>query len=167
MSGGAAGGLSFPLRRCFRGYHKHLKSSNMLERLNDLGVGEDAHDIDAPADFLLSRQPEEGQGLFDGILCPTCQARIARRPFGEPCGEIGPCLSEIAPVIEPAQLLQAVALLGHALKSDSPDSLVTMTSPSMIAFSTPSSPAPLARSWYFDVQSSPRRVKMRTPTAMK
>lgn len=57
---------------------------------------------------VLSRQPEEGQGLFDGILGPACQARIACRPFGKPCGKISPGLCEIAPVVEPAQFLQAV-----------------------------------------------------------
>lgn len=57
---------------------------------------------------MLSRQPEEGQGLFDGILGPACQARIACRPFGKPCGKISPGLCEIAPVVEPAQFLQAV-----------------------------------------------------------
>ena len=33
-----------------------------------------------------------------------------RRPFGEPGGEIAARLGEIAPVVEPAQLLQAVVV---------------------------------------------------------
>lgn len=57
---------------------------------------------------VLTRQSDESQRLFDGILGPACQSRTAARPFGKPCGEIGLGLGEIAPVVEPAQLLQAI-----------------------------------------------------------
>ena len=68
------------------------------------GIGEDAHDIGATADFLvqplqhvgglevlvvLARQPEEGQRLFDVLLHPAGQARILSRPFGQPGSPLG------------------------------------------------------------------------------
>lgn len=50
---------------------------------------------------------------------PGHQPRIARRPFGQPRGGIG----EIAPVIEPAQLLQAViGVLARQMVERIPDS---------------------------------------------
>lgn len=48
---------------------------------------------------MLARQAKEGQRALDGLLHPTRQSRIAARPFGQPCGEIGLGLGEIAPVI--------------------------------------------------------------------
>ncbi|GLS36973.1 hypothetical protein GCM10010869_25650 [Mesorhizobium tianshanense] len=56
--------------------------------------------------ILPRRQPEEGERLFDVLLDPGGEPGIARRPFGHLCSEIG--LGNVAPVIEPAQLLQAV-----------------------------------------------------------
>ncbi|WP_348629828.1 hypothetical protein [Mesorhizobium sp. M8A.F.Ca.ET.021.01.1.1] len=46
-----------------------------------------------------------------------------------------------------------------------PASFSTMISPSMMALSTSRSPAALAGSRYLAVQSSPRRVKTRTPVS--
>lgn len=82
-----------------------------------LGVGKDAHDVGSAPDLLVeafehvgglqvlvvpARQPEEGQRALDVLLGPCGDPRIAGRPFGEPCGEIGLGLGEIAPVVEPA-----------------------------------------------------------------
>lgn len=60
---------------------------------------------------MLARQAEEGQRAVDGLLHPGRQAGIAARSLGQPCGEIGIGLGEIAPVLEPAQLLQAVVAI--------------------------------------------------------
>jgi transposase len=67
---------------------------------------------------VLARQPEEGQRLLDGLLRPARHARILARPLGQPCGEIDLGLGEIAAVIKPAQLLQAIVavLLGQMVE---------------------------------------------------
>jgi transposase len=67
---------------------------------------------------VLARQPEEGQRLHDGLLRPARHARILARPLGQPCGEIDLGLGEIAAVIKPAQLLQAIVavLLGQMVE---------------------------------------------------
>lgn len=54
---------------------------------------------------------EEGQGLFDCLLDPAGQARIACRPLGEPGREIGLGFVEVAPVVEPPQFLKAVVAM--------------------------------------------------------
>ena len=46
---------------------------------------------------VLARQAEGGQRVFYGFLHPGRQSRVAGRPFGKPCGEIGFGLGEIAP----------------------------------------------------------------------
>jgi hypothetical protein len=91
-----------------------------------LGIWEDPHDISPAADFLveafkhvgrlqvlvmLTWQPEEGQRLFDRLLDPTGQTRIAGRPFGKPGRKISLRLIKVAPIIEPSQLLQAVVTM--------------------------------------------------------
>lgn len=55
---------------------------------------------------VLARQAKEGQRAFDGLLHPVVSQ--AARPFGQPCGEIGLGLGEIAPVVEPSEFLQAI-----------------------------------------------------------
>jgi hypothetical protein len=57
---------------------------------------------------VLARQPEESERALDILLRPRGQPRIAGRPFAEPSGEIGPGLGQLAAVVEPAQLLEAV-----------------------------------------------------------
>jgi hypothetical protein len=60
--------------------------------------------------MVLSRQAVEGEGLLDRLLGPGDEAGIARGPFGDPGGEIAPCLLGRAAVVEPAQLLQAIVI---------------------------------------------------------
>lgn len=60
---------------------------------------------------MLAWQSQEGQCLFDCLLDPTGQARIACRPLGEPGREIGLGFVEVAPVVEPSQFLQAVVAM--------------------------------------------------------
>jgi hypothetical protein len=60
--------------------------------------------------MMLARKPIEGERLFDGFLDPSDELRITDYPFGDPCGEVLAGLLDRAPVIEPAQLLQAVVI---------------------------------------------------------
>ena len=60
---------------------------------------------------MLARQTKEGQRLLDGFLNPGGQARIADRPFSQPGGEIGLRLVEVAAIIEPLKLLQAIVAM--------------------------------------------------------
>src|SRR3546814_3455400 len=55
-------------------------------------------------------QPVEGEGLLDRFLGPVGEPGIFGAPSGEPLGEIGAGLGEVAPVVEPAQFLQAVVV---------------------------------------------------------
>src|SRR3546814_2094034 len=55
-------------------------------------------------------QPVEGEGLLDRLLGPVGEPGIFGAPSGEPLGEIGAGLGEVAPVVEPAQFLQAVVV---------------------------------------------------------
>jgi hypothetical protein len=55
--------------------------------------------------MVLARQPVEGQGLVDIVFDPAGELGIFRRPLGEPGGQIAPRLDEVAPIIQPAQLL--------------------------------------------------------------
>lgn len=58
--------------------------------------------------MVLAWQTKEGLRVLDGLLHPCRQSWVAGRPFGKPCGEIGLGLGETAPVVEPAQFLQAI-----------------------------------------------------------
>ena len=60
--------------------------------------------------MMLTREPVEGQRLFDCFLDPANEFRIAGAPLGDPGGEILAGLLDRAPVIESAQLLQAVVV---------------------------------------------------------
>src|SRR3546814_12619064 len=55
-------------------------------------------------------QPVEGEGLLYRLLGPVGEPGIFGAPSGEPLGEIGEGLGEVAPVVEPAQFLQAVVV---------------------------------------------------------
>ena len=89
------------------------------------GVGKDADDVGAPLDLLvqtfqeigrlqvfvmLAGQPVEGQRLLDVLLDPGTEPGVGRLPFGEPSRQIPPGLGEIAPVVQPAELAQAVVV---------------------------------------------------------
>ena len=58
----------------------------------------------------MQRQSIIGQRLLDVVLDSVAQPRILGLPFGKPCGDVAPHLGEIAPVVEPAQLPQAVVI---------------------------------------------------------
>ena len=58
--------------------------------------------------MVLARQAIKGQRLIDVFFDPAGEFGIFARPFGEPGGEIAARLGEIAPIIKPAQFLQAV-----------------------------------------------------------
>ena len=88
-------------------------------------VGEDAHDAGPPPDFLvealehvgaiemllvLAEQAVEGERLLDRLVDPADELFIADAPFGDPGGEVAAGLLDRAPVIEPAQVLQAVVV---------------------------------------------------------
>ena len=87
------------------------------------GVGKDPDHPRAPLDLLvealkhvralemlvvLARQAVEVQGLADVRFDPVGELGVARRPAGEPRVEVLLGLFEVAPVVEPAQLLAAV-----------------------------------------------------------
>jgi hypothetical protein len=59
---------------------------------------------------VLARQPVEGQRLLDVLLGPAAQLGIGRLPLGEPGREGTSCLGEVAPVVEPPELPQAVVV---------------------------------------------------------
>ena len=60
--------------------------------------------------MVLAGQPVEGEGVLDRFLDPIDELAISVRPFGDPCGEIAAGLLNISPVVEPAQLLQAIVV---------------------------------------------------------
>ena len=60
--------------------------------------------------MVLAGQPVEGERLLDGLFDPSDELRVAGRPFGDPGGKIAAGLLDVAPVVEPAQLLQAVVV---------------------------------------------------------
>jgi hypothetical protein len=87
------------------------------------GVGKDPHDEGAALQLLVQplqhvgrlhmlvvrqRQPVVGQGLLDVILDPACQLGVLALPLGEPGREVAPDLGELAPIVKPAQLHQAI-----------------------------------------------------------
>src|SRR3546814_18966482 len=55
-------------------------------------------------------QQEEGEALLDRLLGPVGEPGIFGAPSGEPLGETGAGLGEVAPAVEPAQFLQAVVV---------------------------------------------------------
>lgn len=70
----------------------------------DLLIASRQHVGACPVPVMLARQTKEGPYPFDVLLDPGAQSRIARRPFGKPCGEI-------AAIVESAELLQAVVAM--------------------------------------------------------
>jgi hypothetical protein len=105
-----------------------VSTASALTRRRQLLVFGKMRDIGAAADFLvealehvrafqvlvmLARQAEECQCWIDVLFGPAGEPGIAGRPFGQPCGKISPCFSQIAPVIQPSELLQAVAVSLH------------------------------------------------------
>src|SRR4029077_10252568 len=60
--------------------------------------------------MVLAGQPVEGEGVLDRFLDPIDELSVAVAPFGDPGGEIAAGLLEVSPVVEPAQLLQAVVV---------------------------------------------------------
>ena len=60
--------------------------------------------------MMLARQAVEGEGFFDCFLDPVDELLIPVFPFGDPCGQVSAGLLDVSPVIEPAQLLQAVVV---------------------------------------------------------
>src|SRR5687768_15983546 len=59
---------------------------------------------------MLPRQPVVGQGLVDVLLHPAGELLVARAPLLQPGGEIGARFTQLASVVDPAQLLQAVVV---------------------------------------------------------
>jgi hypothetical protein len=59
---------------------------------------------------MLRRQPVEGHRVFDMLLDPAAQLRVGGLPLGEPSREVPPGLGEVAPVVQPAQLAQAIVV---------------------------------------------------------
>jgi hypothetical protein len=51
-----------------------------------------------------------GQRLLDVPLDPGAELGVGRLPLGEPGRQVAPGLGEVAPVIEPTQLTQAVVV---------------------------------------------------------
>ena len=90
-----------------------------------LPIGEDAHDVGTPLDLLvyalqhigrfetlmvLARQPVESERLIDRLFDPAGELWVLARPFGEPGREIAARLSEVAAILQPAPLLQAIVV---------------------------------------------------------
>ena len=86
-------------------------------------IGEDAHHVGAPLQFLIEAlehvgrlhmlvmgkgQPIIAQRFLDVFLDPVAELRMLGLPLGQPGGDVAAHLDEFAPVIDPAQLLQAV-----------------------------------------------------------
>jgi hypothetical protein len=59
---------------------------------------------------VLARQPVESQRLLDTLFDPAGQLGIFAGPLGEPGGELAARFAEIAAVVQPTQLLQAVVV---------------------------------------------------------
>jgi len=57
---------------------------------------------------VRERQPVIGQRLLDVLFDPAAQLGVLGMPLGEPGGEVAADLDELAPVIDPTQLLQAI-----------------------------------------------------------
>lgn len=85
-------------------------------------VGEDAHDLRAPLEFLVEpfeevgapevvvvcpRLAVEGPRLLDAFLDPGAELGIPGLPAAEPDVEVPAGLGQVAAVVEPAQLGQA------------------------------------------------------------
>src|SRR5690242_5645948 len=51
-----------------------------------------------------------GQGLLDVVLDPVAQPGVFALPLGKPLNNIAAHLGEIAPIVEPAQLLQTIVV---------------------------------------------------------
>ena len=60
--------------------------------------------------MVLERQAIEGERLLDGLLDPGDELWGAGAPFGDPGRQISAGLLDRAPVVEPAQFLQAVVV---------------------------------------------------------
>ena len=60
--------------------------------------------------MVLARQAVEGEGFLDRFLDPIDKLPVAVAPFGDPGGEVAAGLLDVSPVVEPAQLLQAVVV---------------------------------------------------------
>src|SRR5882762_5908962 len=58
--------------------------------------------------MVLTRQAVKRQRLVDVLFDPAGELRILRRPLGEPSGQIAARLGEIAAIVKPTQLLQAI-----------------------------------------------------------
>jgi len=88
-------------------------------------IGEDLHDMSAPLDLLVEalehvgrlhvlvmgqREPVVAQRFLDVVLNPSTELGVFGLPLGQPGGDVAPDLGQVAPVIEPAELLQAVVI---------------------------------------------------------
>ena len=60
--------------------------------------------------MVLARQAIEDEGVLDRFFDPIDELLITLAPFGDPSREIAAGLLDISPVVEPAQLLQAVVV---------------------------------------------------------
>ncbi len=60
--------------------------------------------------MVLAGQTVEGEGFLDRFLDPVDELVVTIAPLGDPCGQIAAGLLDGSPVIEPAQLLQAVVV---------------------------------------------------------
>src|SRR5271166_3786691 len=60
--------------------------------------------------MVLERQAIEGERLLDILLDPGDELWVAGAPFGDPDRQISAGLLDRTPVVEPAQLLQAVVV---------------------------------------------------------
>ena len=83
------------------------------------------HNVCSPLDLLVQpfqhvrgfhvlvvgqRQPVIGERLLDVLLHPGAELRIFRLPFAEPGRDVAADLGQLAPVVKPAQLPQAVVI---------------------------------------------------------
>ena len=59
---------------------------------------------------VLPRQQVERQRLAHGVLGPVGKLGVALLPAPQPGGQVGLSLLQVAPVIDPAQLLQTVVV---------------------------------------------------------
>ena len=86
-------------------------------------IGEDAHHMGAPLELLIEalehvgrfhvlvmgkREPVVSQRLLDVLFDPVARLGVLGLPLGEPSSDVAAHLDELAPIIDPAQLLQAV-----------------------------------------------------------
>src|SRR5215212_10327928 len=81
---------------CVRRFSSSLRRSSML--------------VDLQVLVVLRRKPVERERLFDVLFDPCHQLRVAAFPLRDPRCQVIARFTEVAPLVDPAQLAQAVVI---------------------------------------------------------